>query len=247
MMEKKNGRESPEIPGAPGVGDRRARPGRGCRNGEHVRPRCRRAGRRSRTSCVTRIWSPRSPVFVTAQGRALQQPGSGPCAPSCHRGIRHGERHDESHCAGVRKMDLPSWLPLRELSSWTDHADHTTAIRGLLQGFLREDDGGHPWRRPRGCRPRHWTHRIRVLVEGVVHGVKAVATDCVLRFWSPSRPVHRGLGPRILPPPIGGRPLKTVYSCAWRRSRGQAPLVPFRRLHGAQGRSAGDFLTAVPR
>ena len=36
----------------------------------------------------------------------------------------------------VRKMDLPSWLPLRELSSWSDYADHTTAIRGRLQGFL---------------------------------------------------------------------------------------------------------------
>ena len=42
----------------------------------------------------------------------------------------------------VRKMDLTSWMPLRELSTWPDKADHTTAIRGLL-------------RRPRGCRPRH--------------------------------------------------------------------------------------------
>ena len=54
----------------------------------------------------------------------------------------------------VRKMDLSSWLPLRELSSWFDYADHTTAIRGRLQGFLREDEGGHPRRCPRGCRPR---------------------------------------------------------------------------------------------
>ena len=36
----------------------------------------------------------------------------------------------------VGKMDLPSWLPLRELSSWSDYADHTTATRGRLQGFL---------------------------------------------------------------------------------------------------------------
>ena len=36
----------------------------------------------------------------------------------------------------ARKMDLPSWLPLRKLSSWSDYADHTTAIRGRLQGFL---------------------------------------------------------------------------------------------------------------
>ena len=57
----------------------------------------------------------------------------------------------------VRKVDLPSWLPLRELSSWSDYADHTTAIRGRLQGFFfgREDEGRHPGRRPRGCRPRH--------------------------------------------------------------------------------------------
>ena len=55
----------------------------------------------------------------------------------------------------VRKLDLPSWLPLRELGSRSDYADHTTAMRGRLQGFLREDEGGHPRRRPRGCRPRH--------------------------------------------------------------------------------------------
>ena len=36
----------------------------------------------------------------------------------------------------ARKMDLPSWLPLRELSSWSDYADHTTAISGRLQRFL---------------------------------------------------------------------------------------------------------------
>ena len=36
----------------------------------------------------------------------------------------------------ARKMDLPFWLPLRELISWSDNADHTTAIRGRLQGFL---------------------------------------------------------------------------------------------------------------
>ena len=35
----------------------------------------------------------------------------------------------------VRKMDLPSWLPFRELSSRSDYADHTTATRGRLQGF----------------------------------------------------------------------------------------------------------------
>ena len=92
----------------------------------------------------------------------------------------------------VQKMDLSFWLPSRELSSSSDYADFTTAIPGLLQGFLREDEGRHPRRRPRGCRPRHWTRRIRALVEGVVQGVKAVALDCVLKFWSPLRPGHRG-------------------------------------------------------
>ena len=36
----------------------------------------------------------------------------------------------------VRKRDLPSWLLSRELSSWSEHADHTTATHGRLQGFL---------------------------------------------------------------------------------------------------------------
>ena len=35
VVEKKMGRESPETPVAPSVDDRRARPGRGCRNGQH--------------------------------------------------------------------------------------------------------------------------------------------------------------------------------------------------------------------
>ena len=36
----------------------------------------------------------------------------------------------------VRKMDLPSWLPIRALSGWSDDTDDITAIRGRLQGFL---------------------------------------------------------------------------------------------------------------
>ena len=39
VVEKKMGRESPETPVAPGVDDCRARPGRGCRNEQHGRPR----------------------------------------------------------------------------------------------------------------------------------------------------------------------------------------------------------------
>ena len=119
------GRESPEVPG---VDDRRARPGRGCRNGQHGPPRP-VAGRDDDRE-------PRSPVFVTARCTSLQQPGSGPCAASCHRGFRHGERHGESRGASRAQDGPPSWLPLRELSSWSDYADHTTAIRGRLQGFL---------------------------------------------------------------------------------------------------------------
>ena len=66
------GRESPEILVAPGVDDRRARPGRGCRNEQHGRPRP-VAGRDDDRE-------PRSTVFVTARGTPLQQPGSGTCA-----------------------------------------------------------------------------------------------------------------------------------------------------------------------
>ena len=55
----------------------------------------------------------------------------------------------------VRKMDLPSWLPLRELSSLSDYADHTTAIRGRLQGFLgAKTKAVILGVSPQGCRPR---------------------------------------------------------------------------------------------
>ena len=58
VVEKKNGpRKAQKISVAPGVDDRRAVPGRGCRNGRCGGPRCRRAGRRSRTSCVTSVRS----------------------------------------------------------------------------------------------------------------------------------------------------------------------------------------------
>ena len=68
-----------KIQVAPGVDVCRARPGRGCRNGQHWPTSSnRRAGRRSRTSCVTSLRSVTS--VATARGTALQQPGSGPCA-----------------------------------------------------------------------------------------------------------------------------------------------------------------------
>ena len=48
VEKKKMGRESTEIPVASGVDDRRARPGRGCRNGQHgrLRPVAERGGGR---------------------------------------------------------------------------------------------------------------------------------------------------------------------------------------------------------
>ena len=55
----------------------------------------------------------------------------------------------------VRKMDLPSWLPLRESSSWSDYADHTTATRGRLRGFLGAKTKAVILGVARGCRPRH--------------------------------------------------------------------------------------------
>ena len=76
----------------------------------------------------------------------------------------------------VRKVDLPSWLPFRELSSWSDHAEHIMAIRGRLQGFP-----------------------------------DANTKDFGLR----------------------GRPLRTGYSCAWRRSRRQAPPATSRAFSTA--------------
>ena len=57
-------------------------------------------------------------------------------------------------------------------------------------------------------------------------------------------------------------PENSTFACWWQTIEGQGtlvrgggragkhlqpPLVPFRLLHGAQGRSAGDFLTTVPR
>ena len=46
----------------------------------------------------------------------------------------------------LRKMDLPSWLPLRELSSWSDNADHH-GDPWTVGGFPGcEDERGHPGR-----------------------------------------------------------------------------------------------------
>ena len=54
----------------------------------------------------------------------------------------------------VRKMDLPSRLPLRELGSWSDYADQHHGDSWTVAGFPgREDEGGHLWRHPRGAVP----------------------------------------------------------------------------------------------
>ena len=95
----------------------------------------------------------------------------------------------------VRKMDFSSWLPLRELSSWSDYADHTMAIRGRLQGFLGAKTKAVILGVAHGGAVPDIEHAESARwLRAFVHGVKAVALDCVLRFWSPSRPVHRGQG-----------------------------------------------------
>ena len=119
----------------------------------------------------------------------------------------------------VRKVDLPSWLLLREMSSWSGHAEHTTATRGRLQGFLGA--------------------KTKAVIPGAAHGsavpdIEHAESARWLRLLRWTACSDFGLR---------GKPLRTGYSCAWI----QPPLVPFRRLHGAQGHSAGDFLTAVPR
>ena len=128
----------------------------------------------------------------------------------------------------VRKIDLSLLATVTRVEELVrlrrpHHGDPWT-VAGLP---WRKDEGGHLWRRHGGAAP----------------DIELAESARWLRALSMESRQLRSLGPRIQPSPIGGRPLRTGYSCAWRRSRG---LVPFRRLHGAQGRSVGDFLTAVP-
>ena len=136
-----------------------------------------------------------------------------------------------------------SWLPSREFSSWSDYADHTTAIRGRLQGFLGAN--------------------TKAVILGVAHGsavpdiehaesarwLRALPTESRLLRWIgcsdfgllPDRFIEaKKPRPENSTFACWWRTIEDMCSCAWRRSRGQAPppLVPFRRLHGAQGRSA---------
>ena len=150
--------------------DRRARSSRGYRNGQHGRPRP-VAGRdddREPRALPVLGRLPRSPVFVTARGTTLQQPGSGPCPASCFRGFRRGERHEESCGAGHAQDGPPLLAAVTRVEQLVRHGDPWT-----VAGFPgREDEGGHPSRRPRGCRLRQGTGGIRALVESVVQGDK---------------------------------------------------------------------------
>ena len=133
----------------------------------------------------------------------------------------------------VRKMDLPSWLPLRELSSWFDDADHTTAIRGRLQDFLGAKTKAVILGVAHGGAVPDIEHAESASwLRAFVKGVKAAALDCVLLH-------DRFIESKKLPE-------KSTFAIWWQtierqvalvRGGVQPPLVPFRRLHGAQGRS----------
>ena len=130
----KMGRESPEIPVALGVDGRHARPGRGCRNGQHGDLVLSQGGTRSRTSCVTSFRSATS-VFVTYGGTALQQPGSAHALPPATEDFDMVNAMTNLVVQAVRKMDRSSWLPLRG----SDYADHLGAktkavILGVAHG-----------------------------------------------------------------------------------------------------------------
>ena len=90
----------------------------------------------------------------------------------------------------MRKMDLPSWLPLRELSSWSNNADHTMAIHGRLEVFLGAKTKAVILGVAHGGAVPDTEHAESAsLVEGVAH---RVLLCWIALFWSPSRPVHRG-------------------------------------------------------
>ena len=148
----------------------------------------------------------------------------------------------------VRKMDLRSCLPLRELSSWSDDADHTTAIRGRLQGFL--------------------VAKTKAVILGVCHGgavpdiehaesahwLRALSVESRLLRWTACSDFGL-LHDRFIEAKKPW-PENSTFAHWWQtivRGGGlagkhlQPPLVPFRRLRGAQGRSADDFLAAIPR
>ena len=152
---------------------------------------CHRAGRRSRTSCITSVRSVSSVADIRHRsGHSAAALGSGPCAASCHRGPGAG-----------RAQDGPS----------------------LLAALRRAG------RRRRSSMPSRvgW---------GVVHGVKAVAVDCVLRvgllhvwFVEAKKPCPENPTFAHWWQTIEGRVLLCVEEVAGNHLK--PPLVPFRRLH----------------
>ena len=102
-----------------------------------------------------------------------------------------------------------SWARRRRRSSWASPTGVPSAT--LNTRNPRVGWGRCPWRQ--GCR------------------VGLRAPNWVSFTTGSSRP--RSPAPRIPPSPIGGRPLRTGYSCAWRRSRGQAPPATSRAISTA--------------
>ena len=133
-------------------------------------------------------------------------------------------------------MNLPSWQPLRETTPTAPRrsVDGCSVSWGVIQGVAH----GGPVPDIEHAESTRW---LRALFMG----------SRLLRF--PSRPVHRGQ--EALAREFH---LRLLVADRWGQGafvRGggragkhlQPPLVPFRRLHGAQGRSVGDFVTAVLR
>ena len=143
------GRESPEVPVAPGVDDCRARPGRDCQNGQDhdLEPRA-------------------LPVFGRSFWVAGIRPRSGHSAaatwfgPTCRALAAEDfdlvNRHDESRGAGRAQDGPPLLAAVTRVEQLVrlrrPHNDDPWTVAGYP---WREDEGGHPRRRPRECHPRH--------------------------------------------------------------------------------------------
>ena len=243
-------REGPEIPVAPGVDE----------------PPCAtRSWLSNRTTWPTNLVLSQGGTTIANLARYQCEVGenlgrqySSPLgAKRCSNLVRAHElppaAEDFDMVKAVRKMDLPSWLPLRELSSWSDYADHTTAIRGRLQGFLgAKTKGVIPGVAHRGAVPdiehtesARWLRALSMesrLLRWIACSDFGLLHDRFIearKSWPENSTfAHRWqtIKDRVTLMRGGGRVGKHL----------QPLLVPFRRLHGAQGRSAGDFLTAVP-
>ena len=49
----------------------------------------------------------------------------------------------------MNKLELPQWLPMRELPHWRHYADHTARLRVEMQANLGPSEEGHSVRRSR--------------------------------------------------------------------------------------------------